>query len=497
MPQILNLPRNLGNLPNLRDFTLNELPELRTLPESIGNLSSLRSFTLHELAELNSLPECIGNLSNLRSFTLSELPELGALPESIGDLTNLSSFTLYNLPKIYTLPESLGNFGNLANLQKLHADFSHLERFPESLNLSRLESLDMAHDIVHCQLPDSALLPALKEVDTTSPNLSMFPPAVLQSANVRDLTLKLESQDPRADFSESLRHWNDLTHLCIYTDVDDTLYFSQTLATACPKLEELSLSSHEGSIVMKMDELGSLQYLKKLEVESCKISSNAIEGTMSSRMEWPSMEHLLLHDVDMDPLLLINLHVPNMKSVVLGHGERLNTATFEHLVSEWFPHVKTLKQLDVSHSMIEDVSLSAISVLSKTGLVELNLTENPILEGYEDDIERMLLPIIEGCPSILEFDGELLGSPVMREVEAIALAVSLNRARKHILGGQRVAKSLWPTILSKADKAFVYKNESGNKLRSHLKKQDEVYTLLRKRAAFDLFNERGERSLMS
>ncbi len=84
--ELNNLPKSIGNLPNLIRLNLRE-NKISSLPESITNLSKLTYLNL-STNQLINLPKNIGNLSNLTHLYLLE-NQLCSLPQSICDLSSL------------------------------------------------------------------------------------------------------------------------------------------------------------------------------------------------------------------------------------------------------------------------------------------------------------------------------------------------------------------------------------------------------------------------
>lgn len=98
-----------------------------TLSNNISRLKNLQSIEI-QVDSINSLPESIGNLPNLRTFSVSY--GLRVLPNSIGNLQNLVNLYLQD-NDLTSLPESIGNLGNLRILD-LRNNFN-LTEIPRSL----------------------------------------------------------------------------------------------------------------------------------------------------------------------------------------------------------------------------------------------------------------------------------------------------------------------------------------------------------------------------
>jgi len=138
------LPESIGNLVNLREFTLSS-EYIAFLPDSMGNLTNLRELRIdcnHDEPQLTSLPSTLHRLSNLHTLKWVGA-EYAVMGDWIGGLTNLSYLNLQN----NGIPQLPDNFGNLTNLYQLNLVDNSLSVFPESfLKLKSLSRLDVCNN---------------------------------------------------------------------------------------------------------------------------------------------------------------------------------------------------------------------------------------------------------------------------------------------------------------------------------------------------------------
>jgi len=119
-----SLPKEIGNLKNLRLLSLGGPNLLTKLPSSIGNLKNLKELYLN-YNYLTKLPSSIGNLTQLRELVLSD-NDLTELPESIGNLRNLERLDLIRNPDLRTIPRTLDR----SDLRITKNNSTRFERIP-------------------------------------------------------------------------------------------------------------------------------------------------------------------------------------------------------------------------------------------------------------------------------------------------------------------------------------------------------------------------------
>ena len=146
------LPKEIGNLSNLRELHLRSTKNLSHLPESIGNLTKLEMLKLQS-SGLVALPPSIGKLINLKILRLGYTKRLTQLPEEIGNLEKLERLLLPD-SGILALPPSIGRLHNLKDLSL--SCTRGLTELPDEIgNLKNLELLDVGMGID--QLPPSLM----------------------------------------------------------------------------------------------------------------------------------------------------------------------------------------------------------------------------------------------------------------------------------------------------------------------------------------------------
>ncbi|GFP95098.1 putative disease resistance protein rga1 [Phtheirospermum japonicum] len=101
------------------------------LPREIGNLINLRHLNLSDNESLKELPGEIENLINLRHLDLSRNRSLRKLPESICGLRELQTLNIDHSRSIPGLPQGIHRLVNLKHLHNVYTDF--IEQFPQGL----------------------------------------------------------------------------------------------------------------------------------------------------------------------------------------------------------------------------------------------------------------------------------------------------------------------------------------------------------------------------
>lgn len=109
---ITNLPKEIGDLTNLKTITLHK-HGITSLPKEIGNLTNLESLILYQ-NEITELPPEIGNLTNLIALDLSN-NQLTSLPKEFGNLANLKTIKLTN-NQLDSIPDEVESLNNVLSL---------------------------------------------------------------------------------------------------------------------------------------------------------------------------------------------------------------------------------------------------------------------------------------------------------------------------------------------------------------------------------------------
>ncbi|KAG6395732.1 hypothetical protein SASPL_141856 [Salvia splendens] len=170
------IPREIGNLNQLRRLDLSENYRMEELPGSVCSLIELRSLSL-ERCSLEVIPQEIGNLVKLRELDLSHNYRM-ELPESICSLVELQILKIEGT-RINCVPEALGELSNLRTLElsefKVGSQYNKLgylkklyRHLTESLELeiywsSMSEMEELVEDARQAELP--TVLPKLESLN--------------------------------------------------------------------------------------------------------------------------------------------------------------------------------------------------------------------------------------------------------------------------------------------------------------------------------------------
>jgi len=163
---LYRLPANLWQLPALQILHLDR-SSICTLPRDLGQLSQLRGLSLATCTALAALPHSLGDLTRLEYLDLFQCHGLKALPQSFGQLSALRDLRLSCCSRLTALPDSLGQLPALRQLSL--SGCSRLRALPDNLaGLVSLQHLDLSGCASLTTLPDSLReLAALWEVDLT------------------------------------------------------------------------------------------------------------------------------------------------------------------------------------------------------------------------------------------------------------------------------------------------------------------------------------------
>eukprot|EP01018_Ginkgo_biloba_P002124 Gb_06320 [translate_table: standard] len=107
-------PVSVGNLTNLSSLSIGDnffLPS--KIPRELGQLKQLKWLYLSNCSLIGSIPPFIGNLTELGNLELSENHLTGRIPREIGNLKNLYQLELYSNSLTGEIPPEIGNLSNL------------------------------------------------------------------------------------------------------------------------------------------------------------------------------------------------------------------------------------------------------------------------------------------------------------------------------------------------------------------------------------------------
>ena len=111
------LPRELGNLSNLKVLNLAHNQLSGPLPAELGNLSNLRGLYLADNELSGPVPAELGNLSNLSVLYLAHNKLSGPLPAELGNLSKLNVLSLSNNQLRGVVLPSLDYMANLTKVE--------------------------------------------------------------------------------------------------------------------------------------------------------------------------------------------------------------------------------------------------------------------------------------------------------------------------------------------------------------------------------------------
>ncbi|KAJ3240974.1 hypothetical protein HDU77_011053, partial [Chytriomyces hyalinus] len=130
------IPRNLGELIQLRTLKLNRQSVTGPLPVELGNLVNLRELNLSHTLLDGTIPDTFGNLINLEVLDMSSAKLTGCIPVSFVNLINLVAVHLDSNMLSGNVPDI---FGRMTKLQKLSLHNNKLEGpIPISLAMNDL-----------------------------------------------------------------------------------------------------------------------------------------------------------------------------------------------------------------------------------------------------------------------------------------------------------------------------------------------------------------------
>ncbi|MYC14275.1 MAG: hypothetical protein F4Y39_11165 [Gemmatimonadetes bacterium] len=269
------IPVELGNLSKLKslDFWGNELSG--EIPVELGNLSNLEYLRLSENKLSGKIPVELGNSSNLEYLSLGYNELSGEIPVELGNLTNLEHLELGANPLGGEIPKELANLTNLTYLRLSSNELSG--SIPVELgNLSNLEHLDFRYNELSGEIPkELGNLSNLIHLDFRGNALSGSIPVAL--GNPSNLTyLRLEDNQLSGSVPVALGNLSNLEYLYLG---DNTLSGSIPVALGnLINLTKLRFEDNKLSGAIPV-ELGNLINLTILRFEG-----NALSGEIPEEL---------------------------------------------------------------------------------------------------------------------------------------------------------------------------------------------------------------------
>ncbi len=264
--QLLELPKEIGNLTNLAELDLGS-NKLTELPREIGNLTNLTRLSLWS-NKLTELPKEIGNLPNLTELGLWS-NKLIELPKEIWCLINLTYLNL-NYNQLAEVPKEIGN---LPNLTELGLGGNSLEELPKEIwKLTNLTELGLGGNNL-AELPkEIGNITSLTRLDLGSNNLTKLPKEIGSLANLTGLDLGVNNL---AELPKEIGNITSLARLDLWGNK----------LTELPKeienltyLTELNLGGNRELILTKAQK----EWIGNLLVNDCEVDLYATNYNVNS-----------------------------------------------------------------------------------------------------------------------------------------------------------------------------------------------------------------------
>ncbi|KKM01537.1 hypothetical protein LCGC14_1793440, partial [marine sediment metagenome] len=305
---ISELPKCLGDLPNLNEINITNCQKLKELPDNIklnfrftgsghqkilkkikraeskiGELAKKKKVGIYQGQKLAT--EEIKFLEELEKQTLRtlnvlekrdyrnngfivknnhivemNLRDLEYIPESIENLHHIEGFKLYECSKIHALPESIGN---LKTLKKFHLTSCFgLDKLPDSFgNLEMLEEFVMRACRGITSLPESfGNLKSLKKIHLSLINYFNLPESIGNLSSLKEMIL--EGSQIIGDVPMSMKNIDSLRKIELSIS-----FSSETLPKGISSLKNLEELVIKGKTNLKsLGQIGNLESLKILDI---------------------------------------------------------------------------------------------------------------------------------------------------------------------------------------------------------------------------------------
>ncbi|KAL3912998.1 MAG: hypothetical protein SGILL_006667 [Bacillariaceae sp.] len=466
----------------------------------IERLDWLKKLHFLGLEALTELPEGLEKMESLEALMVSYCSSLTHLPQRLPP--NLVELRIQN-NAIESLPDSLGQ---LSSLQRFDADFARLAGIPISFqNLTNLKELDTGTDSFAFAVPAS-IISQLTVLRTSTHNLRNFStnPRCLKKMFLRTKILEEADANNMFDDINRSQRWNSVEALDWEIEFEcslDVTYDISRILRSFPQLREFRFRTREEDIDARsfrfsLTELSHLQSVEILHLWSVTLQWNGEEAHEHVRL--PCLKELFINGCETDWVALSHLSLPKVEELSIRDCE-LNDAQFEQLCTTWIANLPSITSLRLYGNVITAISQSAVQALARLKLRFILLYCNPVLNRVdhpyfemrnreklsEEEIEQNLLPLLTAC--------QFLGGGLEYVMsEKINHAMFMNEARTKVFDGQSIPVALWPLALKNGNKAFKHQNTCSEYYSTYenersMQEHDAIYTLLRKRAALEIF----------
>lgn len=460
--RIDNIPSTIGNLKHLRYLNLS-FTEITTLPDAICSLWNLKILNLNCCDDLVGLPKQMRCLRNLRHLLLEDCFSLDEMPSKIGELSSLKTLSLFVVGR--GKGNRLGelrflNIGGKLSIRGLERVENHMDAKMANLhekenlrelilewkgNTSETEKIDMDENILEALQPHPNI-----EVITIGGFRGKYFPRCLRDSSLVNL-VEFYLQD--CPSCSSLPQLGELPRLKIMSlkglPVEYIVEDGSPRMTKFPSLEQLVLDSlhHlKGFSKEKVTEI--FPRLQKLSIERCSslilpqlppLKELAVSEGSNLTSLWRSdfLTSLTIYGGDVPNEVMENLTNLKSLSVVEAHENTLSARGLKSLenlcISKnlrvtclphgWFPHLTTLKTLEIRGcpefvELPEDIkylkslwSISLVNLLKMVSLPEalkhlsspysLFLSHLPELTTIPDCLTSLLCLTITTCPKLI------------------------------------------------------------------------------------------------
>ena len=187
-----SIPRELGNLVNLRELEVFSNDLTGPIPPELGNLANLQVLQLSSNKLTGPIPAELGNLSNLYFLGLSFNGGMGQIPPELGNLVNLNHLSAQNTGLSGSIPPELGKLANLQGLLLGYGSNALTGPIPPELGgLTSLRMLDLWGNDLAGSIPrELGELSQLESLELSLNNLTgPIPPELGKLSNLDRLWL--------------------------------------------------------------------------------------------------------------------------------------------------------------------------------------------------------------------------------------------------------------------------------------------------------------------